>query len=83
MIVETDAVIALLMTQVKGVVDEVTRCFWVVRTDGTEEDFSYHKCLKAKVAREFPELLEHYDRLYRGYIYRKREQRLGVDKTVT
>lgn len=24
-----------------------TKCFWVVRTDGTSEDFSYRKCIKA------------------------------------
>lgn len=41
------------------------RCFWVVRTDGTEMDFSYHKCLKEKIAREIPEFVERYDAIYR------------------
>lgn len=24
------------------------RCFHVIRTDGTQEDFSYHKCLRVR-----------------------------------
>lgn len=26
-------------------VHESSRCFWLVRSDGTKEDFSYHKCI--------------------------------------
>lgn len=42
------------------------RCFWVVRTDGTETDFSYHKCLKEKVAKENPSFVDRYDAIYRA-----------------
>ncbi|KAG0597885.1 hypothetical protein M758_12G027900 [Ceratodon purpureus] len=42
------------------------RCFWVVRTDGTETDFSYHKCLKGKVAKENPSFVDRYDAIYRA-----------------
>jgi hypothetical protein len=41
------------------------RCFWVVRTDGTETDFSYHKCLKEKVVKENPSFVDRYDAIYR------------------
>jgi hypothetical protein len=37
----------------------------VVRTDGTETDFSYHKCLKEKVAKENPSFVDRYDAIYR------------------
>lgn len=40
------------------------RCFWLVRTDGSETDFSYRKCLKEKVVREFPSFVDRYDELY-------------------
>ncbi|CAK9863797.1 unnamed protein product [Sphagnum jensenii] len=43
-----------------------TRCFWIVREDGTETDFSYHKCLKEKAAKEFPDFVEKYDTTYTG-----------------
>lgn len=39
-------------------------CFWLVRTDGSEDEFSYHKCLKEKVQREFPSFIDRYDALY-------------------
>jgi len=39
-------------------------CFWLVRTDGSEDEFSYHKCLKEKVLREFPSFIDRYDALY-------------------
>lgn len=37
-----------------------------MRTDGSETAFSYHKCLKEKVAREFPSFVDRYDDLYTG-----------------
>lgn len=40
------------------------RCFWLVRTDGSETDFSYRKCLREKVVREFPTFIDRYDELY-------------------
>ncbi|KAG0566496.1 hypothetical protein KC19_7G068200 [Ceratodon purpureus] len=40
------------------------RCFWLVRTDGSETDFSYRKCLREKVRREFPSFVDKYDELY-------------------
>ncbi|KAG0566264.1 hypothetical protein KC19_7G050700 [Ceratodon purpureus] len=40
------------------------RCFWLVRTDGSETDFSYRKCLREKVLREFPSFVDKYDELY-------------------
>lgn len=40
------------------------KCFWLVRTDGSEIDFSFHKCLKMKVLREFPSYIDRYDALY-------------------
>ncbi|CAK9203160.1 unnamed protein product [Sphagnum troendelagicum] len=43
-----------------------SRCFWIVREDGTETDFSYHKCLKEKAAKEFPDFVEKYDTTYTG-----------------
>lgn len=43
------------------------RCFWLVRTDGSEIDFSFHKCLKEKVAREFPSFLDRYDDVYQAH----------------
>lgn len=42
------------------------RCFWIVRTDGTETDFSYHKCVKAKIAIEYPNFVDSYDAVHRG-----------------
>ncbi|XP_024529687.1 DNA-directed RNA polymerase V subunit 1 [Selaginella moellendorffii] len=30
-------------------------CFFVVRKDGSEDDFSYHKCLRSLVEKSFPE----------------------------
>lgn len=41
-------------------------CFWLVRTDGSETEFSYHKCLKVKALREFPSFIDRYDDLYSG-----------------
>ena len=40
------------------------RCFWLVRTDGSETDFSYRKCLREKAVREFPAFVDRYDELY-------------------
>ena len=40
------------------------RCFWLVRTDGSETDFSIRKCLREKVVREFPTFVDRYDELY-------------------
>ncbi|KAG0555506.1 hypothetical protein KC19_12G173900 [Ceratodon purpureus] len=40
------------------------RCFWLVRTDGSATDFSYRKCLREKVLREFSSFVDKYDELY-------------------
>ena len=40
------------------------RCFWVVRTDGSEIDFSYRKSLREKVVKELPSFVDRYDELY-------------------
>lgn len=53
--------------QIKKYMYEYTICFWVARVDGTEIDFSYHKCLKAIAAKECPDLLPHYDARFRSY----------------
>ncbi|KAJ7516349.1 hypothetical protein O6H91_22G055100 [Diphasiastrum complanatum] len=42
-----------------------TRCFFVVRKDGTVADFSYHKCVRGYLEKNFPSYLEEYDTLYR------------------
>jgi hypothetical protein len=83
----SQALSAKLMTsrwlkQIDRIYDEDTRCFWVVRTDGTAIDFSYHKCLKVKIAREFPDQLEHYGKAqmdHRRRLDLKWAQRRGVD----
>jgi hypothetical protein len=83
----SQALSAKLMTsrwlkQIDRIYDEDTRCFWVVRTDGTAIDFSYHKCLKVKIAREFPDQLEHYGKAHMDHRRRldlKWAQSRGVD----
>lgn len=44
--------------------DRESRCFWLVRIDGSETDFSFHKCVKEKVAQEFPSFVDRYNALY-------------------
>jgi hypothetical protein len=41
-----------------------SRCFFVVRTDGTVCDFSYHKCIKGKANAKNPSLALWYDHKY-------------------
>jgi len=41
-----------------------SRCFFVVRTDGSVCDFSYHKCIKGKANAKSPSLALRYDHEY-------------------
>jgi hypothetical protein len=41
-----------------------SRCFFVVRTDGSVCDFSYHKCIKGKANAKSPSLALRYDLEY-------------------
>lgn len=56
------------------------RCFWLVRTDGSETDFSFHKCLKEKVVKEFPSFVDRYDILYGGSNRRPRGPTTNVEQ---
>ncbi|KDP40529.1 hypothetical protein JCGZ_24528 [Jatropha curcas] len=41
-----------------------TRCFYVVSTDGCEQDFSYRKCLENFVKGKYPDLAEEFNGKY-------------------
>lgn len=58
---------SIVMAQIQKIYNDSTRCFGVVRVDGTEIDYSYHKCLEEKVAKEYLDLHSHYESFYKGY----------------
>ncbi|KAG0597883.1 hypothetical protein M758_12G027800 [Ceratodon purpureus] len=68
--------------KIDRIYDEDTRCFWVVRVDGTAIDFSYHKCLKAKIARGNTSLLGQYEKIFMDFksLDLKKAQRRKVGK---
>ncbi|CAN0863398.1 DNA-directed RNA polymerase V subunit 1 [Linum grandiflorum] len=41
-----------------------TRCFYVVSTDGSREDFSYRKCLENYIKEKYPDLAEEFNGKY-------------------
>ncbi|KAG6542821.1 hypothetical protein Mapa_015725 [Marchantia paleacea] len=56
-----------------------TKCFFLVRKDGTSEDFSYHKCLQALASKKNASLGNLYKQLYMSR--RKDESRPPVEGT--
>ncbi|BFI30785.1 protein MpNRPE1a [Marchantia polymorpha subsp. ruderalis] len=56
-----------------------TKCFFLVRKDGTSEDFSYHKCLQTLASKKNASLGNLYKNLYMSR--RKVESRPSVEDT--
>ncbi|KAL2633755.1 hypothetical protein R1flu_005234 [Riccia fluitans] len=54
-----------------------TRCFFLVRKDGTREDFSYHKCLLTLASKKNPSLAD----LYRSQYMSRRTIEVELDET--